>query len=383
MDHTLQLRTQALKRFGATGTTIDELLAYNTNVFDHSLIAGQDSLPIEDEPFVQTWQAYAADSKQIGVFEALRKRIVQLNFPIAEGVSATEAYQRAVKKGIVSKSFLQGSGVQLKRPDALEVLIHQTPAGKIPIIIAAEKADFVSLLRAIMLKNEPKEVPETQGASMIAGYNNWDRVWQLKTRFKQACGASFSELLWTQEFKKIIPQKHLYQDKFILLSQSDYSGIPSEQMQCEAAEWQRLSLIIRREHECAHYFTRRALGSMRNNMLDELIADYAGITAALGHFSAEWFLTFVGLEQYPHYRPGGRLQNYRGNPPLSDAAFRILQTLAYHAAQNLEHCDQRFRSPTCQTSYLMLPLTYLTLEELASNQAADLLEKHVFQLFRE
>jgi hypothetical protein len=41
---------------------------------------------------------------------------VQLNFPIAEGVSATEAYQRAVKKGILDESFLQGPGVQLKLP---------------------------------------------------------------------------------------------------------------------------------------------------------------------------------------------------------------------------------------------------------------------------
>lgn len=376
MDHTLKLRTQALKCFGATGTAIDELLAYNTNVFDHSLIAEQRSLSLEDEPFVQTWQAYAAESEQIGVFEALRKRIVQLNFPIAEGVSATEAYQRAVKKGILDESFLQGPGVQLKRPEALELLIHQTPAGKIPIVIAAEKADFIALLRAIMLRNEPKDVPETQGGSMIAGYNNWDRVWRLKERVRKTTEGSFTEALWAQEFKNIIPQKHLYQDTFILLSQSDYSGISSEQMQCEAAEWQRLSLIIRREHECTHYFTRRALGSMRNNMLDELIADYAGITSALGHFSAEWFLTFVGLEQYPQYQTGGRLQNYRGNPPLSDDAFRILQTLVYHAAQNLEHCDRRFRSPTSQTNYLMLPLTYLTLEELASEQAAELLEQY-------
>ncbi len=102
---------------------------------------------------------------------------------------------------------------------------------------------------------------------MIAGYNNWDRVWRLKERVRKTTEESFTEALWAQEFKNIIPQKHLYQDTFILLSQSDYSGISSEQMQCEAAEWQRLSLIIRREHECTHYFNQSALGSMRNNML--------------------------------------------------------------------------------------------------------------------
>ena len=46
---------------------------------------------------------------------------------------------------------------------------------------------------------------------------------------------------------------------------------------------------------------------MRNNLHDELIADYAGITAAIGHYRAAWFLRFLGLEDYPTYRPGGRL----------------------------------------------------------------------------
>lgn len=46
-------------------------------------------------------------------------------------------------------------------------------------------------------------------------------------------------------------------------------------------------------------------------MLDELIADYAGIVAAWGRYRADWFLRFVGLEDYPRYREGGRLQNYR------------------------------------------------------------------------
>jgi len=68
---------------------------------------------------------------------------------------------------------------------------------------------------------------------------------------------------------------------------------------------------------------------MRNNLLDEVIADYFGITAACGRFRADWLLRFFGLESYPRYRAGGRLEHYRGDPPLSDAAFLVLQRLLF------------------------------------------------------
>jgi hypothetical protein len=111
---------------------------------------------------------------------------------------------------------------------------------------------------------------------------------------------------------------------------------------------------------------------MQNNLLDELIADCAGITAALGYFNADWFLAFVGLEQYPAYRKGGRLQNYRGVPPLSDGAFTILQRLVYHAAKNLEiwtQTHQETHLPGMPLSQLILALTRVTLEELAHKES--------------
>ena len=107
---------------------------------------------------------------------------------------------------------------------------------------------------------------------------------------------------------------------------------------------------------------------MRNNLIDELIADYMGIVTAKGSFRADWFLRFVGLESFPDYRDGGRLQNYRGDPPLSDGAFKILQALVKSAAENLERFDtersEELHDPSGQALMLM-GLTYLTLEELA------------------
>ncbi|MDT3702963.1 MAG: hypothetical protein ROZ36_07965 [Thermincola sp.] len=141
----------------------------------------------------------------------------------------------------------------------------------------------------------------------------------------------------------IDPQKELYQDKFIILSDGPYSAVPAESLGLSEEEWRRLSLIIRREHECTHYFTRRLFSAMRNNLLDELIADYMGIVSAVGSFRADWFLRFVGLEHYPQYRTGARLENYRGDPPLSDGAFKILWTLVKLAAERLEAYDSRWQ----------------------------------------
>jgi hypothetical protein len=137
-------------------------------------------------------------------------------------------------------------------------------------------------------------------------------------------------------------------------------------------QWQRLSLTIRLEHECTHYFTRRLFDSMRNNMLDELIADYRGIVAATGYYRADWFLRFLGLESFPNYREGGMLQNYRGQPPLSDGAFKILQALAIAAAENLERFDAEYADKLRDSNIqplMLMSLAYLTLEELASLEA--------------
>jgi hypothetical protein len=147
-------------------------------------------------------------------------------------------------------------------------------------------------------------------------------------------------------------------------------------MELPEEEWRRLSLTIRIEHESVHYFTRRALGSTRNNTLDELIADYSGIVAATGEFRADWFLRFSGLESYPIFRIGGRLQNYRGDPPLSDPAFKVLQSLVTAAAENIERFD-RARGPALRSdqgrALLVLALSHQTLEDLASDDGVSLL----------
>lgn len=66
-----------------------------------------------------------------------------------------------------------------------------------------------------------------------------------------------------------------------------------------------------------------------------------GIVAATGKYKAEWFLCFMGLENYPAFRPGGRLTNYLQNYNLSKKAFNDLTTYIENAAENVEELGNK------------------------------------------
>ncbi|MEZ5403211.1 MAG: hypothetical protein R2729_26265 [Bryobacteraceae bacterium] len=358
-----QLRRQVLSGIGAGAAEAEELLAYNENVFR---TAGEPlEFPLADEPFVAVWQEYADRG-----FVHLQSVIPQLSFPVRAGISESAEYRAATRKG----APVRGSGLALRAPHELRIVIHPAPAGRIPLLIAHVREDFVSLVQALTMRNEPGHVPDSMGAAMVAGFNNWDRV----ARYRASWEREHPGQSWDAGFQQLIPRKHLYQDRFILLSDGPYSGVPASDLGLDDESWRGLSLTIRREHECAHYFTRRVFQSMRNNILDELIADYCGIVAAASEFRADWFLRFVGLESYPGYREGGRLQNYRGG--LSDSSFVFLQRLVVDAARNVESFGRQRRERRRQPPYLpamIATLSRLTLEELAAPESPAMLESAV------
>lgn len=368
MKH-LKLRTNVLVDCGASESEITELLAYNQNVFDHSRV----KLPLIPEAHLATWEQYVIEAKIRGAYAVLKQRLVQFQFPILAGISNTAEYRNATRKGKVIET--KNNGLIFTQPEQLELWLHQTIAGTIPVISAGNREDFVTLVQALTKRNEPELIPNSMGACIVSGYNNWDRIAQYRQQWENQ-QHNYSETDWTNEFKRLIEQKQLYQDRFILLSNSPYSNISANELGLTKEEWQEISWKIRLEHEGMHYLTSRLFGSMRNNLLDELIADYRGIVGAIGYYRADWFLRFLGLESST-YRDGGRLQNYLGEPPLSDGAFKILQVLVKKAAKNIECFDQQFsgqlRSLT-QKIAIPIALTTLTLEELASESAYFLLE---------
>ena len=199
----------------------------------------------------------------------------------------------------------------------------------------------MTLIQALTRKNEPQAIPDSMGACIVGGYNNWDRIRCYRRAWSDRASPNNTEADWQVEFKQLIPQKQLYQDRFIILSRGNYSNVDAADLGLAPEVWQELSLKIRLEHECTHYLTLRLLGSMRNNLLDEAIADYQGIVAANGSYRADWFLHFLGLAG-DEYCAGGRLENYRGSPPLSAGAFTVLQTLVRQVAHNLESFDGQY-----------------------------------------
>jgi hypothetical protein len=366
-------RLEVLREVGASPAEAEELLRYNDNAF--AVPAALD-LPLPDEPFVAAWEEYTGDAALRGVAAALRERLPQLRFPVEAGISGTPEYLAATRQGILPEAG--APGLALEAPERVRLFLHPTAAGRIPVVLAERRADFVALVRALCRRNEPAAVPDSQGAAMVAGYNNWDRVARLRADFEAGRLSVPGAQGWAGTLQALRGRKELYQDCFILLSGGPYSGVAAADVGLPDDEWRCLSTVIRLEHECAHYFTRRVFGSMRNTLLDELIADYAGITAAAGAFRADWFLRFLGLESPDSYREGGRLENYRGDPPLTPGALRALQALVRRAALAVQAADRAIAADvaasgtgTVVRARVMAALAAFTLEELALDGAAD------------
>jgi len=371
-------RAYVIASLGASNSETDELLRYNENTYDHTGLSRSITMPLPDEPCISVWEQYESGAVLKGAFDSLKGPLVQLRFPVRKGISEEAFYRSVTRRGVPPQEVSQATGLELKRPDLLHLTIHSTLAGRIPIISTTVREDFVALVRALTKRNEPAPIPKSMGSAIVTGYNNWDRIGRYRTRWEAENRRNLSEERWQEEFKRIIPQKNLYQDRFIILSDGPYSAVSAPEMGLSEDEWQRLSLIIRREHECTHYVTRQLFSSMQNRLIDELIADYIGIVAAAGRYRADWFLRFLGLEHFPEYREGGRLENYRGDPPLSDGSFKILQALAKKASENLEEFDRQYRN-NFETerwkAIAIIVLTCFTVEELSSEKSLSILQK--------
>lgn len=366
-----ELRVQVLEECGAGADTLDELLAYGDKPFEARKIHHLQSFPLPDEPHIPSWTAYASDARVSGAFEGLKKRFVQLQFPIRAGMSQHPAHRAATRQGRFGEAAAFAPGLELRLPSELELTVHSSIAGRIPILTAADREDFVALVRAFTERNEPAPVPDSMGACIVTGLNNWDRIASYRRSWEEKQPGLVTEQAWAEEFHRLRAQKELYQDRFILLSRGPYSAVGGGDAGLDEKDWLDRSLVIRREHELTHYFTFRVFGFMRNHLLDELIADGVGLLQAFGHYRADLALRFLGLEAYPAYRGGGRLDVYRGKPPLSDEGFRVLQSLAFRSIDNLKKLlrDRRdLRVDLSGLAKLTFTLATLTLEELASPQ---------------
>jgi len=368
-----QERRQCLRALGASGDVLDETLRYTDHVFDLETIDPEVTLPLADEPMVDCWQAWVDEAKRAGGLRVLGRYLPQLRFPIRAGMRDDPAYLNATLRGRLPATDADTLWSEIDDPASVELELYGSLAGHIPLITTRERQSFVALVRALGRRNEPAPVADSMGALMLAGYNNWQRIETLRNNWQKQQEEAGGTEPWREAFARLRSQKQLYQDRFILLNDGPYSAVPAADLGLDDSTWRRLSLCLRRDHECAHYLTRRLFGVMRSHLLDELVADYAGIVGAVGRFRDDWFLHFMGLEDFPVYRRGGRLENYRGEPPLSAGGFICLQQLVWRAAANLAAYDNQLptQRSVIEHASSLIGLASLHLETLAGPEGAQ------------
>jgi hypothetical protein len=336
---TMALRRRVLAACGATGDTVDALIALGDQ--RHRPLPDRPAcLPLEDEPHVEAWTRYERAARERGACQELRDRFVQLQFPIQEGISRDSAYRAATLGGEFYHAAAFEPGLQLASPSTVRLDVWPSIGGCIPVLTVENRADFVALVRAFSERNEPADIPASVGACIVSGINNWDRIARHREAWEQAGGELAGS--WTEEFRQLAGRKDQYQDRLILLSSGPYSDVAAGDVGLDTASWLEHSLVIRREHEFTHYFIYRLCGMLRQTILDELLADFVGLVKAFGTYRVDLARRFLGIEAFPRFRPGGRLEYYQRHQPLTPSAFTVLTVLAWMATDNLHRVARKW-----------------------------------------
>lgn len=366
VDGERERRAGILRGLGADGAVLEEVLDYAANPY-REIALPPGFPPLAEEPQVPFWRRYAAEAGEIGTAAALSRRFPQLRFPVRAGISLEEDYRAATRRGAFDDDRPE-VGLALERPEALELAVRDLAAGPVPVLVAACRADFECLVRALTSRNEPVEVPASMGACLIKGLADWERVAAHRRAWREARGGADDEAAWAAEMATLGQRKELWQDRLILVSTGPYSAVPAGEAGCAEADWSERSVAIRLAHEGFHYLTLRLAGRIRSNLLDELVADFAGLTAAFGTYSESLARRFLGVDLLPELRAGGRIEVYRGDPPLSDAALAVVARLADRATRNLAQVAPGaadLRSPGAVAA-LLVALARLDLETFAA-----------------
>lgn len=284
-------------------------------------------------------------------------------------MSEDPGYRAAVRRGEGSPH--PEGGPELRDPEGIELELQPTLAGSVPLIVARERADFETLVRAFVGRNEPIEVPTSQGACLVKGLVNWDRVARHKRQWKQRRGPFATDAAWKEEMQRLAGEKHLYQDRILLLSTGPYSGIAAGSMDRAPGRWREDSLTLRREHECFHYVTLRLYDLIRNHLLDEILADLAGLVVVEGSYDPDLALRFLGLERPAAIRSGARLEIYREE--LANGALEVVVRMAVAAVDRLGDlvAGRAELTESRERTLFLLALASLGLEGILSEEAEE------------
>lgn len=185
---------------------------------------------------------------------------------------------------------------------------EDTPAGKVRIVYLHEREDFELFLQIMAKKCKAVEIPSTQGAAIIDGVVDWEKIRAHRRNCVLKSLSTGVPLDWTKEFRRFTTDKSNYTDALIVLSSGPYSGISAKEAGMREGEWIRKSLAIRKYHECTHFICRRLYPQKINAVWDEIVADAVGIRAAFGTYFPDLAERFLGIQNGAYI--GGRLENY-------------------------------------------------------------------------
>ena len=120
----------------------ESIAIYNQNPYQQDKLVFPLGIPLSPAPYIAVWEEYAREATTIGAFAALQKRLVQFRFPIAAGISADASYLVATRRGVPPDELPEASGLILKQPEKLQLLIHQSLGGKVPVIVCVQTSWF-------------------------------------------------------------------------------------------------------------------------------------------------------------------------------------------------------------------------------------------------
>jgi hypothetical protein len=281
-------------------------------------------------------------------------------------MSATDEYGAVVFEGQPFEEAIFHGRLTLERPDLFRMFIQDHEAGALPVLLTAHRGDFATLWRALVGRSEPKPLGATVNAHMVSGFINWDRVERYRRSWAADLDPAVSAARWPAMLVEVAESDPAaFYDRFILVCTGPYSGVSAAALGLPLSDdaWVERSTALRIEHEFTHYATKRLYGAMRLNLHDELLADFMGMTSALGGFRAAWFLRCFGLENWPAVRQDGRVHVYRGM--LSDAAFTLLCAVAYRAAHTVERAAAQWYNAE-QRGRFAIALSWVTPDILAT-----------------
>jgi len=259
-------------------------------------------LPLADDITVEWWRQLLVDAPSCvlqghRVLEVLQPVLPQLRLPQVPGISRSETYRRLVLRGEeANPAELLAAGPEplWQLGNALKLWLAPHPCGAMPVLSTPHWSDFCLLVNALVHRGEPIALAHGVHAQAVGGLIHWGLI----RRFGPE---SRARLLL------------LHEGPYGSVHASEVPGSPGD------ASWQETSTAWRLEHELTHLATKRLLGEMRLNLLDELVADCMGMVAALGLFDAQLFGRCLGLDPNGYPLAGGRWCTYVAELEAGDA----------------------------------------------------------------